>query len=374
MMKKICILFVSVLALISCQNKKEIKIDQKNSLAYAKGFTIINYDTYKKVIIHNPYKNADRKYEYLLVPKENKIPKHKDAVQIIRTPVKKIVVTSSSHIPLLELLEEEQSLVGFPNTDFISSTKTRKLVETGDVRELGKAEYLNTEVLLDVNPEIVMSFAVDKPNKSFQMIQKLGVPVLLNGDWLEETPLGRAEWIRLFGALYQKEKEADSIFNHIKKEYNAAKELAIRAKNKPTVLSGSIFQDVWYLPAGESFIAKYFEDAQTNYLWKDSKGTGSLSLNFENVFEKGQKANYWIGCSLTTSKEELVNANAHYQKFDPFINDQIYTFGKLKGAKGGLFYFELGPIQPHIILKDIIKIAHPELLPNYKPYFFSKLE
>ncbi|MFC2128131.1 ABC transporter substrate-binding protein [Bacteroidota bacterium] len=331
-------------------------------------------DPTKKVTIHSDYKKSDKKYEYLLVPKTSEVPKHGTSIQVIRTPIEKIVVTSSSHVPLLELLNEEQTLVGFPDTSFISSVKTRDLIESGSVKNLGKTEYINTEVLLDIKPELVMSFAVDKPNKSFEMIQKLGVPILLNGDWLEETPLGRAEWIRLFGVLYNKEQQADSIFSSIKNQYNASKKIAKKALNNPTVLSGAIFQGVWYLPAGESFMAKYFEDAQTNYLWKDSKGKGSLSLGFENVFDKAQKADYWIGCSLITNKQQLLSENSHYQKFDPVINNQMYTYAKFKGVTGGLFYFELGPIRPHIILKDIIKIAHPELLPDYKPYFFSKVD
>lgn len=373
-MKNIFILFVAVLSVVSCQSKKETKIEKNNLLEYAKGFTIENYDSYKKIIIHNPYKNADKKYEYLLVPKTNKVPSHNSSVQIIRTPVEKIVVTSSSHIPLLELLNVEQTLIGFPNTDFISSPKTRKLIKSKKVQELGKSENMNTELLLALQPELVMSFAVDKPNKSFLTIQKMGVPILLNGDWVEETPLGRAEWIKLFGALYHKEKEAEKIFNSIETQYLEAKKIAKKAISRPTILSGSIFQDVWYLPAGESFIAQYFKDAQTNYLWAQSKGAGSLSLNFENVFIKGQAAEYWIGCSMNKTKNQLINENAHYQKFEAFKENKIFTFANYKGETGGLFYFELGPIQPHIILKDIIHIVHPELLPNYKPVFFENLK
>lgn len=358
----------------SCQKEKKVLKKSTQELKYAKGFSIENFNDYKKVIIHNPYKNSEKKFEYLLVPKGNKIPEHKPTTQIIRTPVKRIVVTSTSHIPLLELLNEETTLVGFPSTNFISSKKTRKLVEQNLIKELGKGEQINTEILLDIAPEMVMSFAVDKPNKSFINIQKMGVPILLNGDWLEETPLARAEWLKLFGAIYQKEKEADSIFNHIQIEYNKAKKIALSAKTKPTILSGSIFQDVWYLPAGESFIATYFKHAQTNYLWNDTKGTGSLSLNFENVLNKGQHAEFWIGCSLFENKEKLLNGNPHYKQFSAFTNENVYTFANNKGETGGLFYFELGPIRPDLLLKDIIKITHPELLPDYKLFFFDKLK
>jgi iron complex transport system substrate-binding protein len=366
--------FLLFFGTISCQKeKKKTPLLTTQKLKYAKGFSIEKFKGYKKITIHNPYKNSEKKYEYLLVPKTREVPIHKPTTQIIRTPVEKIVVTSTSHIPLLELLDEETSLVGFPNTDFISSVKTRKLVTQNKVKELGKSEQINTEVLLDLQPELVMSFAVDKPNKSFINIQKLGVPILLNGDWLEETPLARAEWLLLFGAIFEKEEKADSIFNHIEFSYNEAKQIAQKATSKPTLLSGSIFQDVWYLPAGESFIATYFKDAQTNYLWNETKGTGSLSLSFENVLDKGGNADFWIGCSLIQTKEQLLQGNPHYEQFKPYDNNTIYTFANNKGEKGGLFYFELGPIRPDLLLKDIIKITHPELLPDYKLFFFEKL-
>lgn len=375
-MKKLYSLFIFVGIIVSCsspQKKETTTVTQ--TLKYAKGFSITTENGFKKIIIGNPYKNAEKKYEYLLVPKGKTTPNHKSDVQVIRTPVEKIIVTSTSHIPLLELLEKENTLVGFPNTNFISSPKTRELIELDLVKEIGKEEHINTEILLDLSPELVMSFAVDKPNKSFSTIQKMGIPILLNGDWLEETPLGRAEWIHVFGAIFNETKKADSIFSHIEQEYLKAKKIATtKVKTKPTVLSGSIFQDVWYLPAGESFISTYFKDAQTNYLWKDSKGAGSLSLNFENVFEKGQHADIWIGCSMNNTKKEMLHSNSHYIQFDAFKNNNVYTFSKYKGATGGMYYFELGPIRPDLLLKDIIKIAHPELLPEYKTVFFSKLD
>tara|TARA_B100000809_G_scaffold249300_1_gene280426 strand:- start:28173 stop:29297 length:1125 start_codon:yes stop_codon:yes gene_type:complete len=374
-MRKILLLLLISICCISCKKQQKIqKTTSSKELKYAKGFSISYENGFKKITINNSYKNTKEKYEYLLVPKSKEIPSELKNAQVIRTPVEKIVVTSTSHIPLLELLGKENTLVGFPNTNFISSPKTRKLIDAGFVKEVGKEEHINTEILLDLAPELVMSFAVDKPTKSFSTIQKMGIPIILNGDWLEETPLGRAEWIHVFGAVFNEEKKADSIFNHIQTEYNNAKKIAATVENKPTILSGSIFQSVWYLPSGESFMAKFFEDAQTNYLWKDSKGSGSLSLNFENVLDKGQNADLWIGCSMYETKDQMYNSNKHYAQFSAFKNNTIYTFSKYKGETGGMYYFELGPIRPDLLLKDIIKITHSELLPNYEMVFFSKLD
>jgi iron complex transport system substrate-binding protein len=368
-MKKITTL-LWVLFLVACLPTHEKKGHVSNN-AYAKGFSITSMEGYKKVAIYTV--SGEKAQEFLLVPK-TATKKIATDLQIVRTPLERIVLTSSSHVPYLELLGEENTLVGFPNTDFISSAKTRNLISMDQVKDLGTSENINTEILLSLNPDLVMAFAIGKMNKSLELIQKNGIPVLLNNDWEEETPLGRVEWIRLFGALFEKEVLAEGIFNSIEKEYLRAKAIAKKAMHKPTVLSGSIYRDVWYLPAGESFMATYFKDANTDYLWADSKGTGSLSLNFENVFEKAKDAELWMGCSLHENKRQLVEENGHYKKFKPYQQNAIYTYGKRRGEKNALVFFELGPVQPHVVLKDIIKIAHPDLLPDHAPYFFSRLE
>lgn len=360
---------------LSCkQEKTNTPLTQQISgVKYAKGFDIQYFDNYAKLIIKSPYPNATEPQEFYILHKDTQ-EKLVENHTIIKSPLKNIVATSTTHIPMLELLDEETSLTGFPNLQYISSKKTVGLIEQGKIRELGKEQNINTEVLLELQPEAVIGFSLSSNNKLFTNIEKAGIPVLLNGDWLEETPLGRAEWIKFFGVLFNKEKEADSIFNTIEKEYQQAKQIALKAKTKPTILSGIKFNDIWNVPAGESFVAQFLKDANTDYLWKDSKGKGSLSLNFENVFEKAQHATIWIDPGMHSSYSQLQKANEHYTQFDAFKNKNIYTYSLRKGKNGGVIYFELAPIQPHIVLKDLIKVAHPDLLPDYQPYFLQKLE
>ena len=365
-------LFISFSILLSCNNKKQTEKNQiktENNLKYAKGFEIQYFENYKKLIIKKPYQGAAESFEYILTNSAS----HND-LNTIQTPVESIVVTSTTHIPMLELLNIENKLVGYPNTKYISSKRTRALIDEGKVIDLGNEENINTELLLDLKPDIVIGFSINSNNKMFATIEKMNIPVILNGAWLEETPLGRAEWIKLFGVLFNKEKEADSIFSTIEKNYLEAKKIALNAERIPTIISGGLFKDIWNLPAGESFEATFLADANTNYLWKDAKGTGSLSLNIENVFEKGHDAEIWISPSFYTSLEQLKSANDIYPKFKAFKNEQIYTFVNKKGTTGGLLYFELAPARPDLVLKDLIKIGHPELLPDYTFTFFEKLK
>ena len=216
---------------------------------------------------------------------------------------------------------------------------------------------------------------MDNYNKTFNLIEKHGIPVIINGDWREETPLGRAEWIKFFGALFDKEKLADSIFNTIEEDYLAAKLMVKEKTSHPTILSGAIMKnDVWSLPAGESFVAQFLTDANLNYLWKDTHGKGSLQLSFESVLDKGQFADYWIAPGYFSSKAQLLENNPQYQNFSAFKNNKIFTASTKRGVKGGVMYYELGPTRPDLILQDLIKITNPEILPNYTLTFFEQMK
>ena len=175
--------------------------------------------------------------------------------------------------------------------------------------------------------------------------------------------------------LFDKEKQADSIFKEIENNYLDAKNIALKATRKQTVLSGAIMsKDIWNLPAGESFVAQFLKDANLNYLWKDSKGKGSLSLSFESIFDTGRNADFWIAPGYFSSKEQLLKSNKIYAEFEAFKNDRIYTPSAKKGKTGGVIYYELAPTRPDLVLKDIIKITQPQLLPNYQLTFFEKME
>ncbi len=170
-------------------------------------FTVM--PTIKSLKLLSPWQNSNKEYNYALINQNddpNLVIDEGDFDGIIPIPVKKIVVTSTTHIPALELLGVENTLIGFPETDYISSEKTRQRIDNGLVRELGKNEGINTEVLLEIKPDVVIGFGVDGVNKALENIQKANIPVIYNGDWVESSPLAKAEWIKFFGILYNKKK------------------------------------------------------------------------------------------------------------------------------------------------------------------------
>ncbi|MDB0038028.1 ABC transporter substrate-binding protein [Polaribacter sp.] len=371
------VLVASLLAIVSCKKEAQRAVLKSASakITHAKGFDIVEEKGNKKLIIKSAYQNATEDATY---PLSKKIPSTALAstkLNTIQIPVKNIVVTSTTHIPMVELLQSENTIVGFPHGQYVSSARTRKLLDAGKIAEIGKENSLNTEILLDLQPELVVGYSVTSPDKSLTTLQKAGINVIYNGDWLEETPLGKAEWIKFFGVLFDKEKQADSIFKAIETNYVNAKKSALLGLQKPTVLSGAIMsKDIWNLPAGESFVAQFLKDANLTYLWKDTKGKGSLSLSFESVFDKGANADIWIAPGYFTSKKQLLESNALYAKFKAFQDDNIYTPTTKKGKSGGVLYYELATTRPDLVLKDLIKITNPALLPDYELVFFEKMK
>ena len=381
-MQKFVLLFTFLCVFASCKNNstnnkaEETGSIKKESLEikYAKGFEINTFEGYKTITLKNPWPGTSKTFTYALVEKGTTLPNDEKYDAIVEMPVKRIVVTSTTHIPSLEMLDKTASLVGFPNLDYISSEKTRERISQGKITELGRNEDINTEILIDLKPDAVIGFAVDGNNSTFATIGKTGIPVLYNSDWTETSPLGKAEWIKFFGALFNKEKEADSIFNTIETEYISAKKLASEAKKAPTVISGAMYKDVWYMPQGDSWGAQFIADANGDYLWKNENGTGSLSLSLESVLEKGHDAEIWIGPGQFTALNEMKSTNQAYSQFTAFKTGSVYSYSLKKGKTGGIIYFELAPNRPDLVLKDLIKILHPDLLPKHELYFFDKLK
>jgi iron complex transport system substrate-binding protein len=371
-------LFFFILLLFSaCKKNTPLEeIPQKNisQISYAKGFTIQNYDAFSVLTIKNPWPNATKNYSYLLKEKNAIVPDSLSKMTTITVPIKKVIVTSTTHISPLEMLHEENSLVGFPNLSYISSNKIRQRIDAEKIIEVGKNENLIIEKVIDIQPDVVIGFGINNNNPSFDNIEKSGLKIIFNGDWNESTVLGKAEWLKFFGALYCKQETANKLFEKIKTDYIATIELAKKAKSKPTVLSGDMYEGKWYLPKGDSWGCQLLKQAQSNYLWANSTGTGSLSLSFEKVFETANEADFWFTSGQFSSLKELQQANIHYSKFKSFKNKNVYSFTKSKGKSNGIIYFELGPSRPDIIMKDLVKILHPELLKDYKPFFFNKLE
>lgn len=371
LLQSICFL----VSLNACVPKSETSINSiATELKYATGFTLLREGNVVRVKVTQPYPGATEGYQYLLVPEGEPVPAHEMDLQVIRTPIKKIVCTSTTHIPLLDYLNETNSLIGFPTTDYISSEKMRARIDRQEVTDLGIDKGMNLELLYSLKPDLVMSYTMTGDLGQLNKLKELGIPVVVNAEYLETHPLGRAEWIKFMALFFNKEQEADSVFNEIEREYLATQQRVAKAAQQPSVLSGIVYGDTWFMPGGKNYAARLLADAGTNYLWRETDSNSFLELSFESVYDKAKNADIWIGVGSFNSLAEIQAADSRYTLFNPFQQGSVYTYNARKGAKGGSEFLELGYLRPDLILKDLVKIAHPELLPEYELYFHAQLK
>ncbi|MEM7485928.1 MAG: ABC transporter substrate-binding protein [Bacteroidota bacterium] len=361
------------------EKKKTVPIKQKESkttIYHATGFTIESNTNFTTIEVTSAWPGAETNFTYALVPREKmaSIALPRDTYDaIVPVPVENMIVTSTTHIPSLEALGELNAITGFPNTDLVSSESARKRIDFEQIKELGTNENINTEIALVLQPDVVVGFGINNTNKAYETLKRSGIPVVYNGEWTEQTPLGKAEWIKFFAPFFQKEKLADSIFRTIEKSYNDTKLLALNATQKPTVLTGGLYKDVWYIAGGKSWMAKFLKDANANYIWADTEEKGSIGMSLEAILEKGKQAEFWFNPSMHTTYEDLKKADSHYEQFEAFSNKKVYSNVVNKGSTGGILFYELAPQRPDLALKDLIAILHPELIPNHELNFYLPL-
>ncbi|GAB4247834.1 MAG: ABC transporter substrate-binding protein [Ekhidna sp.] len=347
-----------MLVLPACGGQSESKEALVNShgLAYAKGFHLESDHEGNHLVVSEPWPQAPRPIRY----------------QLKNVP-KTIVCTSTSHLPFIELLGAEEKVVGFPNVNYISSKTYIERYENGLLTDLGPDGNINLELLLGLNPDAVIAFDMGGESIALDKIKEAGIPVYYNSDFLEQSPLGRAEWIKFFGALLDKQSLADSIFSEIEKEYLRLSKLTSNIPTRPSILSGVVYGDTWFLPGGNNWSAAFFKNAGGQYLWESDSTSGWLELSFESVYEKANDADFWIGTSTINSKNELLGQDNRYEGFRAFAEDEVYNYNKIIGPNGGYDFFESGYTRPDLVLADLISILHPELLPEYETTYFQKL-
>ena len=285
----------------------------------------------------------------------------------------RVVVTSTTHLPYLELLGLEDKLVGFVGTPNIYSEKINERLKAGEIKEVGINGKINLELLLASQPDLVIAFDLGGESSILDKIVEAGIPIVYNSDFLEETALGRAEWIKFFGYIFDKSKIADSIFSGMVERYQYLKNLTQNVTERPSVFSGVVYGDTWFLPGGKNWSAQFIKDAGGTYVWEDNLSSGWLELSFETVLDRAREARFWIGVASINTRTELMAQDARYELFEAYQEQRIYNYNKRIGNDGGFDFFESAYARPDLVLADLIRILHPELLPDHPTYYFQKI-
>ncbi len=382
-MKNILLIIFIISGLIACRNGdtkgnnntiKSLK-KESTSIKYAKLFSINHYDNYKEVIVSNPWIHNKIYAKYILIPKGKEIPNSipNDGI-IIRTPVDKIICLATPHIGLLDKLGETNKIIGVSNADFIYNEDIKKNIASMKIQDVGSNASLNIEKLVDIEADIITASGFQAKSKNLELAEKSGLNIIYNIEWMEKNPLARAEWLKFISVFVNKEKEALSIFNDIESSYNKVAKTVKNIKDKPKILMGRKWKGTWNTTAGNSYFSHYLRDAGADYYWFSDTTSGSLLLSFEEIADKQLDSDIWINPGNARTIASILKEDERYSIFKAVKNREVYGYFNKLDKKGTNAYWEIGAINPHLILSDLIKIFHPELLPNYELYFYKKLE
>ena len=369
------ILFTFLLALLSsCGGRSKtasvIEAEKAIPLRYAENLSLSATEDYTIARLRNPWDTTRILHTYVLVDKEKSLPADLPEGTLVRTPLSKAVVYSSVHCGLLNQIGALKSIGGVCDLKYIKLQEVQDGCRTGSIADVGNGMNPDIEKIIDLHPDAIMLSPFENSG-GYGRVEKLNIPIIECADYMETSALGRAEWMRFYGLLFGKEKEADSLFAEVERKYLTLRDQVKEISPKPTVITELKTGGTWYVPGGNSTMAKVYADAGARYIFADIPQSGSAALAFETVFDKGQHADYWLikyNQQVDKTYRELKSDYAPYANFDAFRNRKVYGCNT-----GRIPFYEEVPFHPELLLEDLVKVFHPTVLKDYTPRYFTNL-
>ena len=312
---------------------------------------------------------------YLLVPRGAPVPAVTGDPTIIRTPVRSVVTLSSTYLPALLALGVSDRIVGHDRRAWVYSPEIRQRMRSGRIAEVGSGGNLNTERLLALDPEIVLTYdAGTTAENPYPELADLDLTVVTTTEFREASPLGRSEWILFLAALFDREEEARSIFADIEQRYSSLRRRAAATDERPTVFLNAPWGSTWAMPEGDNYSAAFLADAGADYVFSERSGSGTLFLDFETVLATAGGAEYWLNPGQWQSLEDGLDADRRFRLFAAFREGRVYNNDARVAPAGGNDYFESGYLRADLVLADLISIFHPGVLPDHELYYYRRLD
>jgi len=351
--------------------------DQDSSfirVRYASGFRFESNEDGTLLILSDPLKTGREIARYRLITKESGM-KMKEGITDIMIPVKSMAASSTTHAGFLSALGAGAQLMGCNNPERLYDTLLFNRYLNGKLASTGRDLEYNLEFLISSKPDLVLQTGIDGQFNPDPRLTGMGIPVMYLLEWMEPTPLGRAEWIKVFGMITGKSREADSLFQLIEGNYLRLAKLGREAQDKVKVVTGNVFKGTWYMPGGKNYMTIFFEDAGMEYIWKNTDQSASLALSFESVVYKLADAPVWINVNVD-SLSNLLATESRYSVFKAVTEHRVYCVSNRINLHGGNDFWESAVVRPDKVLSDLLAIAHPSLLPDhvwnyYKPLVFN---
>jgi len=358
----------------ACQSPNAVE-KTNSTQSYADNFSIEKFADYQLITIKKPWANATQSLRYALYPRQHPRPKLPPDVLLIAVPVQKIACTSTAQVAMLDFVQQTDKIVALSDGKYIYNQIIFNKLAKGEIIDLGNDQSFSYEKLLTAAPDITLVFGLNSESKTAKKLGEMGQNVFYIAEFLETSPLGRAEWVKVVAALLGDEvqQKADILFrDSVEIPYNQIKTQIDKNGKKPTVLTGLAYEGIWYVAGGESFLAKLIADAGGDYLYKNQKTAGSVPFAFEKVYAEAQQADIWLNVSEAQSLDNLKKANALYADFAAFQSKKVFSYHKKVSPNGGFDIFESAILRPHLVLADFYQIIHNQSVDNL--HYYQQLE
>lgn len=372
------IIIIPAILLLSCNQNKKSEISSKEhpkntssiEIKYAKGFTVDDYGNYKLVNVTDPSGESNISYKYAFLNRgadKEGIPAD---YQVIEVPVRSAICMTTLQLSNFIKLNALNKVVGITSTRFLFNEQINKQLKEGKTSKIGIEGEFDSEIVIALNPDIILVSPFKKGG--YDAIRNLDIPLVSFLGYKESSPLGQAEWIKFTAMLLGIEEQANNQFKEIENRYNELKKLATAVSQHPKVLSGELHSGNWYVVGGKSYLAQLFRDAGADYFMQNDNESGGFYVDFETVYSQGAKVDYWRMVNSYNGSftyDALKQSDARYADFDAFKEKRL-IYCNLREKP----FYENTPVEPEIVLADLIKIFHPELLPDHKTVYYELLK
>lgn len=343
---------------------------------YAEKFSIKDFKEFKIIRVYDPWqRSTGEELDYILTGDLRKVPDSLRNHPVIQTPVSRVVVFSTTHIGFIHALNETKGIKGVSGLKYVCNAIVKQEKENNKVFDVGFPPAVDFERLIALSPDIVFLYGIESSvNGISYRLREAGIPVFIVAEYLEPHPLGKLEWIKVFGSFYGKEKRAEQIYQNVLSEYEKMRIITDSLDYKPSVMVGLPWKNTWHLAGGASYTSTLIRDAGGNYLWSENSSKENIPLSFEAVMPAAMKADVWINTGSASSLSEINGIDSRFKRFKVLKDGNLYNNNAMKCEDGGNPYWESGVVEPHLILKDLIKIFHPDILPEHDFVYYRKLE
>jgi iron complex transport system substrate-binding protein len=358
------------------QKKPPLTSGDSRQPSEATGFTIQQLAGYQKLTIFDPWQKSNgTQFEYYLLEKGKEIPVELKEKLCFFTPLNRVICLSTTHIGFLDALGELSSVAGLSGSAYLTNAVIKDGLAENRVRDVGYDRGLNYELIVQLKPDVVFAYGVGSEiNAQINKLHDLGIPVVLVGEYLEQSPLAKAEWIKFFGAFYRKGFLADSTWEKIKINYETIKTSVAKIAERPSVLTGLPFKDTWWIAGGQSNLGVLIRDAGGRFLWEENPSKEAFPVSLEEVFLRASKADFWINCGSAGNLDGLMAFDQRFSELPAVKNRQVYNNNLRSTPAGGNDYWESGVVHPDLVLADLVKILHPEAAVEKEFYYYKKIQ